>query len=142
MEIKDQVKNEVETIRPAMEQARKLMQEMMDYPKKTDKSFYLGAEDELTVIYDDLLEKYLTVKLIAETNEANTFLATKKRYEGGTVKITVKDLECETASECAEVFTSMILLESWFKSVKNALQTCRSHISAITGKEEDGDGND
>jgi hypothetical protein len=140
MELNEQVKADIELMRPVMEQARTLMQDMMNFPKKTDKTFYLGAEDQLTVIYDDLLEKYLSMKLLAETNEASTFLAVKKKAEGGSVKLTVKDLECETAVAVSEVFTSLILLESWFKSVKNALQTCRSHISALSGKEDDGDG--
>lgn len=130
------IKDEMNIIKPVVDEARKLMKDMMDYPKKLDKSFYLGVQDELSLMYDQVLEKYLTIKLMADNYQANMILVLKKKYEGGKAP-TVSQLEAEAQIECAESNMASALVESWFKSIKNALQTCRAHTNALSGKDED-----
>jgi hypothetical protein len=46
-------------------------------------------------------------------------------------------MEAESVVMNKDINLSLALLESWFKSVKNGLQTSRSHINALSGKEDE-----
>lgn len=125
----------IEDVKPIVEKAKDLMVEMMNYPNKLDKSFYLGVEDELTVIYDGIIEKHLTLKLSVDQAKANTLIALRKNYE--TTKCPpVNILDAEVKIQCSEIEMAGVLMEGYLKSVKNALQTSRSHVNAIVGKDE------
>jgi len=137
MNIYNEYANEViDELKPTFEKVREIGAQIKAHPNKLDKIFYLAVQDDLSVEYDLILEKYLTVKGKTKEAEAITILALKEQYEGE--KVTQKILESEMIVEIKDILTAENILESWVKITKNYLQTTRSHVTAITGREEDG----
>jgi len=132
-------KNVLEELKPIFEQVKILGQEIKIYPNKLDKSFYLKIQDELSECYDKILEKYVgQLEPMLDIAEANTLLALKEKYKSENQKLpNSKILDAEVINEIKDVLTINHLLESWYKITKNYLQTTRSHINAITGRETD-----
>ena len=132
-------KNILEELKPTFEQVKMLGQEIKVYPNKLDKNFYLKIQDELSECYDKILEKYIGyLEPMLDIAEANILLALKEKYKSENQKLpNSKILEAEVLSEIKDVLTINRLLESWVKITKNYIQTVRSHINAITGRETD-----
>ena len=127
----------IDELKPTFEQVSDIGKHIKVHPNKLDKIFYLSMEDDLSELYERVLEKYLTVKGKANEAEAVTLLALKEIHKSE--KITQKILDAETRVEIKDIVTVENILESWVKTVKNYLATTRSHVSAITGKEDGSD---
>jgi len=127
----------LEELKPTFEQIKLLGQDIKTYPNKLDKEFYLKIQDELSECYDKILEKYIgELEPLLDIAEANILLALKEKYESENKKLpNSKILEAEVIREIKDVLTINHVLESWVKITKNYIQTVRSHINAITGRE-------
>lgn len=126
----------IERLKPTFEQIRDIGNQIKVYPNKLDKIFYLSMQDELSNLYDIILEYYVIVKSKVKEAEALVYLALKESYETQNKKMpNTKTLESEVVKEIKDIMSLENILESWYKIIKNYLQTCRSHINAITGRE-------
>jgi hypothetical protein len=125
----------IQEVRPKIEEARKIASDILGYPDKLDKKFYLEIQDRLSILYDEILEKYLQTKTLADDGNATVILALKKKYETGKAP-TSPQQAAEATIECSDINMAEALLEAYYKSIKNYLQTTRSHIMAVSGKEE------
>jgi len=131
----------VDELKLTFGQVREIGNKIKAYPNKLDKVFYLSIQDDLSTEYDLILEKYLTLKGKADEAEAVTMLAIKRQHDDNKDKVTQKVLEAEVLVEIKDILTGENVLESWVKITKNYLQTCRSHVTAITGREGDDSSN-
>ena len=129
----------INSYRPKFQRIREIGNAMHQQVNKLDKRFYLAVEDELSVVYDDILEKYLEVKNKAEEAEATIKVAIEYSYNQGEnkpeKKPTAPIIEAMVKSEIKDIAVAEALLEAQYKIVKNYLQTCRNHIAAVTGRD-------
>jgi hypothetical protein len=140
MDYNKRAKDIINESKPLFTKLDSISSDLENYPNKLEGQFYLSVQDTLSNIYNDLLENYLKVKGMAKNAEALAILAMKKQHEGDKKRPTVKELDAEARVQNTDVNTAESLLEARVKSVKNYLQTCRSHIAVITSRESENEG--
>lgn len=127
-------KDRIEQCKPTFEKITKIGQDIRNHTNKFDKAFYLGKQDELSILFEAVIEEYLVVKSRHDEAEAVAVLAVKEKHSNDAKQPTVKVVESEVYVEIKMIAMAVKILESWFNITKNYLQTCRSHLSAFSNE--------
>lgn len=129
---------DLEVLKTYFDEIKEVGKRIKEQENRFDKKFYLESQDILSEAFDEVNRAYLRVKSQVDVAEAIVRLKTVEEAEK---KPTESLLTATVTKEVRDLILHEALLEGWMKSTKNYLQTCRSHLNVLSGKETDDEDN-
>lgn len=144
-ELNQEAKEIVEGLKSTLDDAKVVGERIKDNNDVFNVAFYLEMEDQLSNFFDNVVDAYMRVKNLLEFGMATmvTLLHIdyqNKHQKDAKTKVPGKDiLENEAKIELKEVFEIETILAGREKVIRNYLATCRSHINALRGQQQEED---
>ena len=142
-EMNQKARETLEKLKPTLDDVKVSGERMKNHPNKLDKEFYLAMQDDFSKYYDDVVEGYIDVAVMLDEGIATltTLLRIdyQNKHENDTkIKVPGKDiLENEAKVDLKEVSEIKTILGGREKVVRNYIATCRSHVNAFTGQQQE-----
>ncbi len=131
-EIQDEVEADVVGLKTYFDDVKRVGVDIKNHEDRLNKKFYLEAQDVLSDAFDEINRAYLRVKAQTDIAEADSVMTIIGEAEK---KPTDKVMSAMVQTEVKDLTLNEALLEGWMKSTKNHLQTCRSHLMSLVGRE-------
>lgn len=134
-ELNKKAKEIVENLNPKFKDIRMIRDRIKTHPYVLDREFYLKMQSELSEYFDYVVTAYLKLKSLLKWSIANFSVVLRKEYKDNDEKIpSATTIENEIIAELKDLYLAESILKAKEQIVRNLIQTCRSHVSAITGR--------